>query len=133
MAVKTIHPFLMFQDGTGIAALEFYREIFPDMTVERLDRYGPGAPGPEDTIHRAEFTIAGQTVHATDSFVRHDFDFTPSFSFFVQCGTEDEVTVLADRLKDGGAELMPAGDYGFSKCFAWVNDRFGVSWQVNCD
>jgi predicted 3-demethylubiquinone-9 3-methyltransferase (glyoxalase superfamily) len=133
MTVKSVHPFLMFQDGQGVAALDFYRGVFPEMTVERLDLYGPDAPGPEGTIHRAEFTIAGQTVLASDSFVRHAFDFTPSFSFFVQCGSDDAVTALADRLKDGGTEMMPAGDYGFSKRFAWVSDRFGVSWQINCD
>jgi predicted 3-demethylubiquinone-9 3-methyltransferase (glyoxalase superfamily) len=26
---------------------------------------------------------------------------------------------------------MPTGNYGFSRRFAWLNDRFGVSWQVN--
>ncbi len=133
MPIKTVHPFLMFQRGVGIAALDFYAAIFPDMTIERLDRYGPDAAGPEGTIHRARFTIAGQTVHASDSFVGHGFDFTPSFSFFVECGSADEVTALADRLKDGGSEMMPAGDYGFSKRFAWVQDRFGISWQINCD
>ena len=34
-------------------------------------------------------------------------------------------------LSDEGAVLMPPGDYGFSRRFAWVNDRFGVSWQLN--
>jgi predicted 3-demethylubiquinone-9 3-methyltransferase (glyoxalase superfamily) len=70
-------------------------------------------------------------VLVTDSFVKHAFTFTPSFSFFVQCESEAELRRLADILKDGGGELMPAGAYGFSTLFAWVADRFGVSWQLN--
>ena len=34
-------------------------------------------------------------------------------------------------LADGGQVLMPLDDYGFSKRFGWLNDRFGVSWQLN--
>ena len=41
------------------------------------------------------------------------------------------VAALAAALALGGGELMPAGDYGFSRRFAWVNDRFGVSWPIN--
>ena len=35
------------------------------------------------------------------------------------------------QLSAGGAVLMPPGNYGFSSKFAWVNDRFGVSWQLD--
>ena len=35
------------------------------------------------------------------------------------------------QLGDGGTVRMPGNDYGFSKRFAWVDDRFGVSWQLN--
>jgi predicted 3-demethylubiquinone-9 3-methyltransferase (glyoxalase superfamily) len=52
-------------------------------------------------------------------------------SFFVDCESETEITRLCSALKEGGEELMPLGSYGFSRQFAWVNDRFGVSWQLN--
>lgn len=68
----------------------------------------------------------------TDSVVKHSFSFTPSFSFFVECGYEDEVRRLSHVLKEGGSEMMPVANYGFSAPFAWVSDRFGVSWQLNC-
>ena len=89
-------------------------------------------PGAEGSIRRARFTIGGQSVLCTDSVVKHSFSFTPSFSFFVECGYEDEVRRLSHVLKEGGSEMMPVANYGFSAPFAWVSDRFGVSWQLNC-
>lgn len=127
----TVRPFLMFQGGEGSAALEFYLSLFPDAKIDAIERYGAGGPGPEGTIKVASFTIGGQSVMCSDSFVKHAFGFTPSFSFFIDCDSEERVRELADRLKQGGGELMPVGNYGFSKLFAWVADRFGVSWQIN--
>lgn len=128
----TVRPFLMFQGGEGSAALDFYLSLFPDAKIDAIERYGAGGPGPQGTIKVATFTIGGQSVTCSDSFVKHAFTFTPSFSFFIDCGSEERVRELADRLKQGGGELMPVGNYGFSKLFAWVADRFGVSWQINC-
>lgn len=127
----TVRPFLMFQGGVASAALDFYRSLFPDAKIDAIERYGAEGPGPEGTIKIARFTIGGQSVSCSDSFVKHAFGFTPSFSFFVDVESEDRVRQLAERLKEGGGELMPAGNYGFSTLFAWVNDRFGVSWQIN--
>jgi predicted 3-demethylubiquinone-9 3-methyltransferase (glyoxalase superfamily) len=127
----TVRPFLMFQGGEGSAALDFYLSLFPDARIDSIERYGAGGPGPEGTIKVASFTIGGQSVMCSDSFVKHAFGFTPSFSFFIDVESEERVRDLADRLKEGGGELMPVGNYGFSKLFAWVADRFGVSWQIN--
>jgi predicted 3-demethylubiquinone-9 3-methyltransferase (glyoxalase superfamily) len=66
-----------------------------------------------------------------DSPVKHAFTFTPSTSLFIECSSEDELRRLSEALKTGGSEMMPAADYGFSTLFAWVADRFGVSWQLN--
>ena len=59
------------------------------------------------------------------------FTFTPSISLFVECESDAEIERLAGALGEGGQFMMPLGDYGFSRRFAWVSDRFGVSWQIN--
>lgn len=82
-------------------------------------------------VLKAEFSIGGQTILCTESPVIHQFSFTPSFSLFVDCQSEDELMRLHDTLSSGGSTLMPLANYGFSKKFAWVNDRYGVSWQLN--
>jgi predicted 3-demethylubiquinone-9 3-methyltransferase (glyoxalase superfamily) len=126
----SVLPFLMFQ-GDGSDALEFYLSVFPDATVEHVERYGDGDNGPAGSIKLARFTIGKQSVLCTDSPVKHAFSFTPSFSFFVECSSQDEVRRLSEILKQGGAELMTVGNYRFSTLFAWVSDRFGVSWQLS--
>jgi len=127
----SVLPFLMFQ-GRGSDALDFYLSVFPDAKVEHIELYGAGDRGPPGSIKRARFTLGGQSILCSDSPIKHAFSFTPSFSLFVECSSEDDVRRLSETLKQGGAELMPAGNYGFSTLFAWVSDRFGVSWQLNC-
>ena len=56
---------------------------------------------------------------------------TPSFSIFVDVDDEADLERLFAALGDGGSVMMPRGDYGFSRQFAWVSDRYGVSWQLN--
>jgi len=130
MTETTVRPFLMFE-GKAEEAMKFYVSLFPAAKVVNLERYGAGGPGKPGTIMLATFTIAGQTVHCTDSFVNHKFTFTPSFSFWVDCESEEEINRLFIALSAGGATLMPLDSYGFSKRFAWLSDKFGVSWQLN--
>ncbi len=125
-----IRPFLMFQ-GRAEEAMNFYISLFPGGAISNIVRYGPGEAGAEGTVMKADFTIAGQSVICIDSPVKHEFTFTPSFSFFVECQSEDEIDGLFAALAQDGVALMPSGNYGFSRKFAWLNDRFGVSWQLN--
>ncbi len=82
-------------------------------------------------MRKATFSIGGLTVMCTDSAVHHSFTFTPASSLFVSCSTEEELEKMVAALAAGGELLMPPGNYGFSRKFAWLNDRFGVSWQLN--
>jgi len=129
--MTSITPFLMFQGGKAEAALTFYAETVPGSRIEAIERFGAQGPGPEGTVLRAHAVLAGQPVMAHDSFVAHAFDFTPSFSFFVECADRAEFDALFDALSDAGQVLMPPDNYGWSARFGWVSDRFGVSWQVN--
>ncbi len=113
---------LMFQDGRAREAAEWYVTIVPRSGVERVDDAG-GSP----TVY---FTLAGRPFIAFDSPVRHDFDFTPAMSIFVRCDDDAEVRAVFEPLAADGDVKMPIGDYGFSSCFGWVVDRYGVSWQI---
>jgi predicted 3-demethylubiquinone-9 3-methyltransferase (glyoxalase superfamily) len=123
-------PFLMFQ-GEGSEALDFYLATFAGAKLEEIERYGEGEQGAPGGLKMARFTIAGQQIRAFDSPPVHAFTFTPSLSLFVECESEEELRRLADTLAEGGAVMMPIDDYGFSRLYAWVADRFGVPWQLN--
>lgn len=130
VSAQKVTTFLMF-DGDAEAALDFYLSLFDDAELVHLSRYGADGPGRAGSVQHATFALAGQQFMCIDSPVKHAFTFTPSISLFVQCEDEAELDRLFTALAEGGSELMPRGDYGFSRRFGWVNDRFGVSWQLN--
>jgi predicted 3-demethylubiquinone-9 3-methyltransferase (glyoxalase superfamily) len=129
--MEKVTPFLMFQEGMAEAAMNFYTSLIEDSEITSIVRYGAGEPGDEGTVMQAAFKLKGQEFMCIDSNIKHSFTFTPSFSIFLTCSTEEEIDHLYKELKKGGQELMPMDNYGFSKKFGWVNDRFGVSWQLN--
>ncbi len=132
--MKDITTFLMFvgeQHGKAKEAIELYVSLFPDSHIEHMELNGPGGQEPEGTVQLAVFVLGGKRFIARDSAAAHAFTFTPSISLFVECDSEEEIDRLYAGLSQGGGLLMPMGDYGFSRRFGWVSDRFGVSWQLN--
>ncbi|HVX37651.1 MAG TPA: VOC family protein [Hyphomicrobium sp.] len=125
-----VRPFLMFE-GKAEEAMTFYTSLFPDSKILDIRRYGPGEAGAEGSIHQASFQIGEQIIACIDSPVKHGFSFTPSFSLFVDCDSEEDLRRYVTGLVDGGTTLMPLANYGFSRQFAWLTDRFGLSWQLN--
>lgn len=132
--MQKLTTYLMFvgkQHGKAEEAINFYVSLFKDSTVVRIERYGPDDVEPEGTVKHAVFSLAGQEFMAMDSNQTHAFTFTPAISVFVHCDGEAEIDELYGKLSDGGGALMPLDNYGFSKRFGWLADKYGVSWQLN--
>ena len=131
MAQQKITPFLWF-DNQAEEAVNFYDSIFNNSKVGNISRYDEAsaqASGqPAGSVLTIEFEIAGYKFVGLNGGPA--FKFTPAVSFFVNCKTEDEVQALWDKLSDGGKALMPLGKYPFSEKYGWIEDKFGLSWQL---
>jgi predicted 3-demethylubiquinone-9 3-methyltransferase (glyoxalase superfamily) len=128
--MTTITPFLLFE-GKAEEAMNFYTSIFDLGEIISISRYGANEAGAEGTVSNTTFSIHGQHMMCTDSIVQHEFSFTPSISMFVTCDSEEEIDRVFKKLSEQGEVLMPLNAYPFSKKFAWVSDKFGVSWQLS--
>ena len=125
---ESIHTHLMFE-GSCEEALDLYVSVFPNSEITDITRFEEGDHVGKVMI--ASCMINGTKVTAIDSPQPHDFTFTPSMSFFVDCESEDALISVFKKLSEGGTVRMPIDNYGFSKLFGWIDDKFGVSWQLN--
>ncbi|MES9700095.1 VOC family protein [Bacillus sp. JJ927] len=126
---QKITTFLMFE-GKAEEAMDFYTSLFNQSEIVSISRYDENGPGKEGTVIHATFTLNGHEFMCIDSYVKHDFTFTPAMSLYVTCETEEEIETVFNKLAQDGAILMPLGAYPFSKKFGWLNDKYGVSWQL---
>lgn len=118
--------------GKAEEAIRFYTSLFRYSHITGIEKYKAGEPGGrEGMVKAATFVLDGQEYMASDSAGPHQFGFTPAISIFVHCQSEEEQHMLYSKLSEGGSIMMPLDAYGFSKRFAWVADRYGVSWQLN--
>jgi predicted 3-demethylubiquinone-9 3-methyltransferase (glyoxalase superfamily) len=115
--MQKITPFLWF-DGNAEEAANFYISIFKNSKMGKISRYGDAGPGPKGSAMSVTFQIEGQEFFALNGGPQ--FKFTPAISFFVNCETQQEVDELWEKLSAGGRT---------DRC-GWLQDKFGVSWQV---
>lgn len=130
--MKSAATFLMFE-GQAEAAMTFYAAKLPDARILHIERYGPDGPGPEGSVISGAMEISGHKLMFFDSFMSHDFTFTPAISLFIDCDSREELNAMFAALSEGGQVLMPLDTYPFARCFGWVQDPFGVSWQMRLD
>ena len=128
---QKITPNLWF-DTQAEEAANFYVTLFDNSRIGEITRYDDASAEvsgqPQGSAMTVSFELAGQRFVALNGGPQ--FQFTPAISFFVYCPTEAEVDELYAELSDGGAVLMPLQKYPFNDRYAWVQDRFGVSWQL---
>ncbi len=127
----SITTFLTFQENNAEEAMNFYVSLFDNSEVLEVQRYGKEGPAPEGSIFVARFVLDGSQFACSDSYIKHEWGFTPGVSVWADCKSDEEIENLFEKLSEEGNVLMPLNNYGFSQKFAWIEDRFGVSWQIN--
>ena len=114
----SISTFLWF-DRNAEAAAEFYTTLFPDSRITKTARWGDGGPAPKGSVMTVAFELAGHALTAINGGPHYKL--TPAVSLVVSCETQDEIDRYWDAL---------LGDGGKPSMCGWLEDRFGLSWQV---
>ena len=105
----------LWLDGKAIEAAEFYTSLFPNSRMISATEF---TTGPAKGSGLAEFELEGQTFTAFDGIPAYEF--TPAISLVIACDSQEEIDHFWNGFSDGGAPIQ---------C-GWIQDRFGVHWQV---
>lgn len=122
--MQKITPHLWF-DKEAKEAAEFYTSLLPNSNITNVTTLHNTPSGDVDVV---SFDLAGQPFMAISAGPL--FTFNPSISFHIKCKTKKEVDTLWKKLSPGGTVLMELGSYPFSERYGWVQDKYGLSWQV---
>jgi len=112
-------------DGTADEAAQFYTDVFRDASIAEQ------VPGLAATVSIHGFKLSlinGGNQYAPNPSISCILNFDP-----LLFGGEEQARAYLDelykRLSTGGV-LMELGEYPFSPRYAWVRDRFGMTWQL---
>lgn len=122
--MQKIIPHLWY-DKEAKEAAEFYTSLFENSKVINVNTIHNTPSGDCDIV---SFELSGQKFMAISAGPY--FTFNPSISLHVKCKTKDEVDALWNKLSDGGTVLMELGTYPWSEKYGWLNDKYGLSWQI---
>lgn len=115
--MKTITPCLWF-DRKAEEAVKFYTSIFKNSRTTQTTHYGDAGPGPKGSVMTVSFEIGDQSFMALNG--GPEFKFNHAISLMIECEDQAEIDRLTAALLEGGKQE----DCG------WVQDRYGLSWQV---
>jgi len=109
-----IIPNLMY-GGQARQAVDDYAALFPGAQVGTRVTYPDSGE-----VMFSEFQLYGEWFTAMDSAVEQPFTFTPGLSLMVNAHGQEEI----DRLWNGLSAVVALEQCG------WLQDRYGVSWQI---
>ena len=114
-----IYPFLWYAREAEEAA-RYYASVFPDSRVDRVTAMQSESPsGPPGSVKVVDFTLLGQRFQAMTAGPHHDFN--DAVSIVVECDDQAEIDRYWNALLKGGGKEQACG---------WLNDRFGLRWQI---
>jgi predicted 3-demethylubiquinone-9 3-methyltransferase (glyoxalase superfamily) len=128
--IQPITPHLWF-DKEAKEAAEFYCTVFPDSKITSATTLQNTPSGDCDLV---SFNVWGHPFMAISAGPL--FKFNPSISFFVnfdpsrETNAREKLDEVWNKLSDGGTALMPLDKYPFSERFGWIQDKYGVTWQL---
>jgi len=136
--MQRIVPNIWFNQ-TAEEAAEFYTSVFPGGRVVDTQRY-PTEGLPDFQAEMAgkalmvELELAGYRLLGINA--GPEFPLNPSVSFLLNFDpsadpkARQNLDQLWAALADGGQALMPLQEYDFSPHYGWIQDKYGVSWQL---
>ncbi|MFZ1520304.1 MAG: VOC family protein [Ignavibacteriaceae bacterium] len=132
--MQKIIPFLWY-DNNAEEAVHFYTSVFDNSKILSITRYNEDsakATGQKaDSAMTIGFQLEGQNFTALNGGPH--FKLNQSTSFFVYCESDSKIENVFKKLSDGGQVIFPLDKYDWSPKYAWVMDKFGLSWQLDVD
>lgn len=121
---NTIIPYVWYDKEAKIAA-EYYVTIFKNSKILNTTILSETPPGDTEVV---SFELEGLRFEAISAGPY--FKLNPSVSLMVYCDSKEEVNRIWKHLADGGVPLMPLTEYPFSQWYGWIQDQYGLSWQI---
>lgn len=122
--MQKITPHLWY-DKEAVEAAELYVSTFPKSKIKHKTVLSNTPSGSVDIV---SFEVLGLELQAISAGPL--FKFNPSVSFLVTCKSKGDVDAIWGKISQGGQVLMELGEYPFSERFGWVQDKYGLSWQI---
>ncbi|WP_292468201.1 VOC family protein [Methanolobus sp.] len=122
--MQRIVPHLWF-DKEASEAAKLYTSLFSNSNIKDTTVIHNTPSGDAEIV---TIELAGQEFMLLSG--GPFFKFNPTISFLIACDTKKEVDMLWEKLSEGGTALTPLDAYPFSEKYGWVQDRYGLSWQI---